>query len=198
MVFVFAPVLSLAMVLFGPQQEAATKEGEEADTKTVVCTINPCFDLRVSDTLLGTDYNEQIHALQGSDRVSALNGSDIIAGDDDLQEERALSGRLGPDTLTDGNDWIDAGPGNDGPVKGFGGSDVLLGGEGNDGLDSREFSRRPGSDFVDGGSGEDSVMAKDGAFDEIYCGEGEDTVLGLDEGLDFVSSDCEHVFPTGR
>ena len=39
-------------------------------------------------------------------------------------------------------------------------------------------------------------MAKDGAFDEIYCGEGEDTVFGFDEGLDFASSDCEHVFPT--
>ena len=61
-----------------------------------------------------------------------------------------------------------------------------------------EFSQRPGSDFADGGSGEDSVMAKDGAFDEIYCGEGEDTVVGIDEGLDFVSSDCEHVFPTER
>jgi Ca2+-binding RTX toxin-like protein len=93
---------------------------------------------------------------------------------------------------------VDAGPGDDGPVKGFGGSDVLWGGGGNDGLDAREFSQRPGSDFADGGSGEDSVMAKDGAFDEIYCGEGEDTVVGIDEGLDFVSSDCEHVFPTER
>jgi len=198
-VLVLAPVLSLGMVLFGPEQEEAhSREGKEAHPVTLVCAANPCFDLGVSDTLLGTDYNEQIHALQGSDRVSASNGSDIIAGDDDLQEERALSGRPGPDTLADGDDRIDAGPGNDGPVKGFGGSDVLLGGQGNDSLDAREFSRRPGRDFVDGGSGEDSVMAKDGAFDEIHCGEGEDTVLGLDEGLDFVSSDCEDVFPTGR
>ena len=198
-VLVLAPVLSLGMVLFGPEQEEAhSREGKEAHPVTLVCTANPCFDLGGEHTLLGTDYNEQIHALQGSDRVSASSGSDIIAGDDDLQEERVLSGRPGPDTLTDGNDRIDAGPGNDGPVKGFGGSDVLVGGQGNDGLDAREFSRRPGSDFVDGGSGEDSVMAKDGAFDEIHCGEGEDTVLGLDEGLDFVSSDCEDVFPTGR
>jgi hypothetical protein len=160
--------------------------------------FDPCFDLRgVSDTLLGTDYNEQIHALQGSDQVDAFKGSGIIAGDEDLQEERALSGGPGADTLTDGDDEIDAGPGNDGPVKGFGGSDTLLGGEGDDDLDAREFSQRPGSDLVDGGWGKDSVMAKDGAFDEIYCGEGEDTVFGFDEGLDSVSSDCEHVFPTG-
>src|SRR5215217_6653583 len=119
MVFVFASVLSLAMVLFGPQQEAATKEGEEADTKTVVCTINPCFDFEGEHAIFGTKDNEQIHALQGSDRVSALDGSDIIAGDDELQDERLLSAGPGSDTLSDGNDWIDAGPGNDGPVKGL-------------------------------------------------------------------------------
>ena len=198
-VLVLAPVLSLGMVLLGPfQEEAQTNAGEEGDTGTLVCAANPCFDLGVSDTLLGSDYSEQIHALQGSDRVNAFDGSDIIAGDDDLQEERLLSGGPGPDTLRDGDDQVDAGPGDDGPVKGFGGSDVIWGGEGNDGLDAREFSQRPGSDFADGGSGEDSVMAKDGAFDEIYCGEGEDTVVGIDEGLDFVSSDCEHVFPTER
>jgi hypothetical protein len=194
-----APVLSLGMVLLGPgQEEAQTQVGEEVGTGTLVCAANPCFDLGVSDTLLGSDYSEQIHALQGSDRVNAFDGNDIIAGDDDLQEERLLSGGAGPDTLKDGDDRMDAGPGDDGPVKGFGGSDVLWGGEGNDGLDAREFSQRPGSDFADGGPGEDSVTAKDEAFDEIYCGEGEDTVVGIDEGLDFVSSDCEHVFPTGR
>jgi Ca2+-binding RTX toxin-like protein len=197
-VLVLAPVVSLAMVLFGPEEEAETKEGEEADTNTLVCTINPCFDMEGKHTLLGTDYNEQIHALQGSDRASGLDGSDIIAGDDELQEERLLSAGPGSSTLTDGSDQIDAGPGNDGPVKGFGGSDVLLGGEGNDGLDAREFSRSPGRDFVDGGPGEDSITAEDGAIDEIYCGEGDDTVFGVDEGLDSVSSDCERVFPTGR
>jgi hypothetical protein len=198
-VFVLAPVLSLGMVLLGPEQEEAqTQVGEEVGTSTLVCAANPCFDLGgVSDTLLGSDYSEQIHALQGSDRVNAFDGNDIIAGDDDLQEERLLSGGAGPDTLKDGDDRMDAGPGDDGPVKGFGGSDVLWGGEGNDGLDVREFSQRPGNDFADGGPGEDSVTAKDEAFDEIYCGEGEDTVVGIDEGLDFVSSDCEHVFPTG-
>ncbi len=130
--------------------------------------------------------------------MSGFDGSDIIAGDDNLQEDRFLAPGPGPATLADGDDWIDAGPGDDGPVKGYGGSDVLLGGEGNDGLDAREFSRSPGRDFVDGGPGEDSITAEDGAFDEIYCGEGDDTVFGVDEGLDFVSSDCERVFPTGR
>ena len=197
-VVVLVPAVSLAMVLFGPEEEAETKEGEAAGTNTLVCTYNPCFDMEGEHTLLGSDYNEQIHALQGSDRVSGLDGSDIIAGDDELQEERLLSGGPGSGTLTDGSDQIDAGPGNDRPVKGFGGSDVLLGGEGDDSLDAREFSRNPGRDFVDGGPGEDSITAKDGAFDEIYCGEGEDTVFDLDEELDSVASDCERVFPTGR
>jgi hypothetical protein len=199
-VLVLAPVLALAMVLFGPEEEAETKEGDEGqDTNTVLCATNPCFDVGENDAILGTDAPEQIHALQGNDRVSGFDGSDVLAGDDDLQEERFLSAAgPGPDTVADGDDRIDAGPGNDGPVKGYGGSDVLLGGEGNDGLDAREFSRRPGSDSVDGGPGEDTIVAEDGAFDEIRCGEGEDTVFGLDVGLDFVSFDCERVFPTGR
>ena len=98
-----------------------------------------------------------IHALQGSDRVSGFDGSDVLAGDDELQEGRFLSSGPGSDTLADGDDRVDAGPGDDG------GSDVLLGGEGNDSLlDAREFSRRTGSDFVDGGPGEDFVTAEDG------------------------------------
>ena len=83
-------------------------------------------------------------------------------------------------------------------MKGFGGSDVLLGGEGNDTIDAREFSQRLGSDFVGGGPGDDSITAKDEAFDEIDCGEGTDTITSLDEGLDSVSSNCENIFQTGQ
>jgi Ca2+-binding RTX toxin-like protein len=195
---VLVPVLSLAMVLFG-LDEAQTKAGEEGQgTNTVVCTTNPCFDIGGDDMIFGTDDHEQIHALQGSDQVSGFDGSDILAGDEDLQEERFLPAGTGPDTLVDGNDRIDAGPGNDGPVRGYGGSDVLLGGDGSDSLDAREFSQSPGSDVVNGGPGEDSITAEDEALDEINCGKGEDTVLGFDEGLDRVSSDCEHVLPTVR
>ena len=195
-VLVLATVLSLAMVLFGTE-EAETKGGEGVSPSAVVCVTNPCFDIGRNDTILGTDNPEQIHALQGSDRVSGFDGSDILAGDDELQEERLLSAGPGPDTLADGNDRVDAGPGDDGPVKGYGGSDVLLGGEGNDTLDAREFSQRLGSDFVDGGPGDDTITAEDGAFDDIDCGEGEDTVFGFDGGLDAVSTSCENVFPAG-
>ena len=45
-VLVLAPVLSLGMVLFGPEQEEAhSREGKEAHPVTLVCTANPCFDL---------------------------------------------------------------------------------------------------------------------------------------------------------
>ncbi len=191
-----APVLSLAMVLSSPD-EAETQEGNGTTTNPVNCTTNPCFGVSENDEILGTNGHEQIHALQGSDQLSGFEGSDIIAGDGNLQEDRFLSPKPGPATLTDGDDWIDAGPGNDGPVKGYGGSDVLFGGDGSDSLDAREFSQRPGSDFVDGGPGDDTIVAEDGAFDDIDCGEGEDTVFGFDGGLDAVSTSCENVFPTG-
>ena len=195
-VLALAPVLSLTMVLFGPG-EAETQEGKGAATNTVTCTTNPCFGLGDNEAILGTDGHEQIHALQGSDQLSGFDGSDIIAGDGNLQEDRFLSPGPGSSTLTDGDDQIDAGPGNDGPVKGYGGSDMLWGGDGSDSLDAREFSQRLGSDFVDGGPGDDSITARDEAFDNIDCGEGEDTVFTFDQGLDTVSTTCEHVFPAG-
>ena len=196
-VLLLAPVLSLAVVLFGAG-EAGTREAKGVATITVTCAANPCFSTSENETILGTNDHEQIHARQGSDQLSGFDGSDIIAGDDNLQEDRFLTTRPGSSTLTDGNDWIDAGPGNDGPVKGFGGSDVLLGGEGNDTIDAREFSQKLGSDFVGGGPGDDSITAKDEAFDEIDCGEGTDTIISLDEGLDSVSSNCENIFQTGQ
>jgi Ca2+-binding RTX toxin-like protein len=192
-VLVLVPVLSLVMVLFGVG-EAEPKEGKEVSTNIIVCIENPCFGVGENETILGTNDHEQIHAPQGSDQLSGFDGSDVIAGDDDLQEERFLATRPGLSTLTDGNDRIDAGAGDDGPVKGFGGSDVLLGGEGNDSLDAREFSQRLGNDFVGGGPGDDFIAAKDGAFDDIDCGEGTDTITSLDEGLDSVSSNCENIF----
>ena len=192
-------VLALALVLLPAlilswSNEAQTREVEEAATNTVSCPTNPCFGASGNDTILGTDDHEQIHALQGGDQLSGFDGSDIIAGDANLQEDRFLSPGPGSSTLTDGDDRVDAGPGNDGPVRGYGGSDVLLGGEGNDSIDTREFSQRLGSDFVGGGPGDDSISAKDGAFDDIDCGEGTDTITSLDEGLDYVSSNCENVF----
>lgn len=197
-VLALAPILSVAMVALGTE-ESQTREGEEGqDISTVICATNPCFGVGRSDMILGTDGPEQIHALRGSDEVSGFGGSDVLAGDEDLQEDRFLSAGPGSATLADGDDRLDAGPGDDGPVKGYGGNDVLSGGEGNDGLDAREYSQRLGSDFVNGGPGADLIMAKDGAFDDIACGEGEDTVLGLDEGLDSVSLDCEYVFPSGQ
>jgi Ca2+-binding RTX toxin-like protein len=192
-VLLSAPVLSLGLVLFGAG-EAETREGIGEGTITVTCSTNPCVSTSENETILGTNDHEQIHARQGSDQLSGFGGSDIIAGDANLQEDRFLATRPGLATLTDGNDWIDAGPGNDGPVKGFGGSDVLLGAEGNDTIDAREFSQKLGNDFVGGGPGDDSIVAEDGTFDDIECGDGEDTITSLDEGLDSVSSNCENVF----
>ena len=124
-------VLALALVLLPAlvlswSNEAQTREVEEPATNTVSCPTNPCFGASGNDTILGTDDHEQIHALQGGDRLSSFDGSDIIAGDANLQEDRFLSPGPGSSTLTDGDDRVDAGPGNDGPVRGYGGSDVLL------------------------------------------------------------------------
>ncbi len=114
------------MVLF-VAGEAEPKEGKEVSANIIVCIENPCFGVGENETILGTNDHEQIHAPQGSDQLSGFDGSDVIAGDDDLQEDRFLAAGPGRATLTDGNDWIDAGPGNDGPVRGFGGRDVLVG-----------------------------------------------------------------------
>ncbi len=58
-----APVLSLAMVLFGAEQEAETQEGKGAATNRVPCATNPCFGAGESDAISGSDDHEQIHAL---------------------------------------------------------------------------------------------------------------------------------------
>jgi hypothetical protein len=81
-----------------------------------------------------------------------------------------------------------------------GGSDLLKGGPSIDEIDAHDnfnLVTNPGEDTVFGGWGNDDITrAEDGFKDTVDCGEGSlDRVLGYDERLDEISSNCEIVFP---
>jgi Ca2+-binding RTX toxin-like protein len=172
---------ALALVVAAGVALAATVECEVDD---VVCvgTDGP-------DKLLGTDSRDEMDARQGDDVLRGFGGADLLRGD-------SIDN---PDDPPDGNDQIYGGKGRD-FLTGKGGSDLLKGNGGRDEIDVHDHFNlvtNPGEDTVFGGFGDDDVTrAEDGFKDTIDCGQGsEDRVLGYDEGLDEISSNCEIVFP---
>ncbi|CAH0295838.1 calcium-binding protein [Roseomonas sp. CECT 9278] len=146
--------------------------------------------------LLGT------RAIEGSDRGTFERGTDEVerfnmaGGDDDVE---AMGGA---DTirLGDGNDWTDAGAGNDSAwgeagddwLEGDDGLDTLRGGDGNDGLvggigidwlhgdagNDRLFGQL-GNDLLLGGLGNDELDGGHG-IDRLWGGAGNDKLMGGD------------------
>jgi len=157
---------------------------------TIQCQVGlVCVGTDGPDKLLGTDSPDEMHALEGDDVLRGLSGRDRLIGD---------SGDL-PDDPPDGNDQLYGNRGRD-FLSGKGGSDLLKGNGGIDEIDAHDnfnLVTNPGEDTVFGGFGDDDITrAEDGFKDTIDCGEGsQDRVLGYDEGLDEVSSNCEIVFP---
>ena len=71
-------------------------------------------------------------------------------------------------------------------MYGFGGEDVLYGGDGNDYLDG--YGKAP--DVLYGGDGNDLLDASmDRNPDKLYCGEGKDEYRASEQ--DYVDSSCE-------
>lgn len=98
-----------------------------------------------------------------------------------------------------GDDWIDAGAGNDAVYAG-GGDDIVFGGSGNDfihtgtganiviageGDDYIDASQDSLSDFVDAGDGSDVVRAGGGG-DVVFGGRGDDFIYSVGSGSDFL------------
>lgn len=105
----------------------------------------------------------------GNDKVSALNGNDVLV-------------------LGAGNDVADGGFGND-LIFGEAGNDSLIGGKGNDtifgGADNDQIHGWRGNDLIFGGTGRDGLYGNEGN-DTIYGGDGADYICG-GSGSDFLT-----------
>jgi Ca2+-binding RTX toxin-like protein len=155
----------------------------------IQCDGGSCEGTDGRDQITGTDEQDQILAKDGSDQVDARARDDEVRGARGRDVLFGDSPERGADTRRDGDDELNGGRGSDFLV-GFGGSDLLVGGRGPDGIDANDdSSQNPGEDTVRGGSGDDRIFAQDGFEDTIDCGEDFDTVF-FDVGIDTVVN-CE-------
>jgi hypothetical protein len=147
---------------------------------TVDCTAGRgCFGTDDPDTLNGSAGGDDMDARQAGDTLFGGGGDDWMSGD-----------AYGPtDTSTDGDDRVFGEAGWDGMV-GYGGSDVLSGGDGRDFIDAVESSKNPGEDTVRGGASNDFIDAIDQTKDTIDCGTGTRDRVYYDKNLDTVER-CE-------
>jgi Ca2+-binding RTX toxin-like protein len=161
---------------------------------------------------LDGDGNDYLSGGAGNDSLSGGQGDDVLDGGDDQDEligdagNDLLLGGSGKDTLYGdgytygepfvgnytyaqfhGNDYLDGGDGDD-QLQGDGGSDTLIGGQGNDLIyaDTRDSAgneleyQYQGQDLLDGGAGNDTLWGQ-GKDDIIIGGAGNDS---MDGGLD--------------
>jgi Ca2+-binding RTX toxin-like protein len=162
----------------------------------------------LGNNIIGTDKDDQLHALDGLDTVIGNAGADLIYGNGDAD---TLLGGAGNDRILAGSgadliygnadaDEIEAGQGNDTSFggqgddiieAGDGGNDVIFGGVGNDNLfggngndtiyggsENDLISPGLGTNLVYGNQGADDVGSF-GTNDTLYGGQGNDTVSGF-------------------
>lgn len=115
--------------------------------KIVSCTKDPCLGTKKADRIFGTANSETIKGL---------------GGDDDIE------GR-------DGNDTIYGGGGSDHRLASMGGQDLVLGGPGNDFIDSLFGDSLDGLDDSYGNDGNDTIKGGIGT-DRIFGGRGDDRI----------------------
>jgi Ca2+-binding RTX toxin-like protein len=158
---------------------------------TIACSGGlGCVGTDDDDRIQGSNDDEHIYGLGGSDIIDGNGGSDHVVGD------RLASGE--PTTTPDGDDKLDGGPGDDG-LYGYGGNDTLIGGPGDDKIDARTYelplAQTPdGHNIIKAGGGDfDEVDAVNGVPDSINCGAGSDDFAAVENGLDKVANNCEHV-----
>lgn len=93
----------------------------------------------LANRIIGSDGNDEVHAMAGDDTVQLGAGDDVATGGD------------GNDVLRgeEGNDRLDGGAGND-TLLGGDGDDTIIGGAGNDTIEAGG-----GNDIMSGGAGND-------------------------------------------
>jgi hypothetical protein len=134
---------------------------EFRDNITISSLNNPAhIEARGGDDYIATSQgNDVISGGAGNDTIQAMDGENIVWGDE-FGEPEALPG---------GNDFITTGAGND----------VIYGGGGNDRLNAGD-----GHDYVHGGAGDDQLSGQ-GGDDRLYGSGGNDTLAG-DQGNDLL------------
>lgn len=141
------------------------------------------------DVIVGDEARNFIFGRGGNDLICGNGGNDLIDGDD----------RFNPSPLTDGNDVIFGGFGEDDLIGG-GGADTLDGGFGVDGLNGDEGDDQlfggagndrggsvNGTAGLRGGPGNDTLNGGDGD-DDLLGGDGVDTLIG-GQGIDRCAQD---------
>ena len=139
----------------------------------------PYYATDESEIIIGSEEDDEIHALGGVDVVMGEGGDDTIDGGGGTD---FLFGGSGADTIEGGTggDVIMGGSGDD-TLRGQGGTDIIRGGSGADtiegGADADLLLGDGGDDDISGGSGGDVILGGAGA-DTIDGGTGADLLLG--------------------
>ena len=139
------------------------------------------------DTLDGGDGDDTIEGGDGNDTVYGGDGNDVIETDsptDDLLDAETFVGvPVDPDPDND-RDFVDAGAGDDTITNTGDDADTVLGGAGNDVIDTGIDD-----DVIEGGDGNDDITGGQGS-DDIDGGAGDDTInAGDDLFSDYVGDD---------
>ncbi|MGE4311485.1 calcium-binding protein [Desulfovibrio sp.] len=118
--------------------------------------------------------------------LSALNSK---THDELLIFAKTIESAHGFENVTDGNDWLYGGAGDD-VLFGMGGNDHLYGGAGNDMLFGGS-----GDDYLDGGAGKDSLFG--GTGNDIIVYDQTDILVDGGAGIDFLVGDgAKHALDT--
>ena len=150
------------------------------------CVLDDVDDLLDLVLLGGTDYDDKLKFLSGTNQLGAHASRDLVGqiigngGDDTIWGSKSTNSYY-QDNIR-GDDVAELLSGED-TIVGYAGDDIIRGGpgidniSGNQGLDT--IYGGAGSDEIDGGSGDDTLYGDDG-HDTILGGSGDDILDGGD------------------
>ena len=171
---------------FAPQEVSGDAVAGEATSQAQVPddVVNEIVGTPGNDPdLIGTDFADDISALEGDDIVRGRLGNDTIDGGDGDDD---LAGQGGNDSIDggSGSDLINGdGTSSDDPSQEFNGGDNISGGG--------------DRDFIFGGF-ENDVLNGDGGNDNLYGGEGNDTLDGGDGNDNLFGEDADDLLMGGN
>jgi Ca2+-binding RTX toxin-like protein len=178
-------ILSIAVIQKDQSVQASlANQNQTANQSTSDTATPPTENLRAGsfgdDRITGTESDDIIIGLSGSDTISGGAGNDKIQGNED-------SDKLYGD---EGDDILQGGMGSD-QIFGREGDDVLVGG-----MDDDYLVGEGGNDKIYGSEGDDILIGGPGA-DYFDCGAGTDVVIdfNISENDDNVG-DCEEIIGT--
>ncbi len=149
------------------------------DNDTIPDGDDACPLLATTNTIMGTDEDDDLIGTDDADMILGLEGDDDILGE---EGNDCIVGGPGSDRMNgdDGDDTLQGGDGAD-RLVGDDGDDILSGGDGNDKLYGNEgtdtLSGDTGNDNMNGGGGDDHMDGGDGN-DTLYGKLGNDTLSG--------------------